>query len=205
VKRVGVDLRLGLGEEFVVVLPENRPLGSDGIEALAMLMVCEFTGELVEAVEVGVERVVAVGRPDETTVAESLEDTVDGITVVVAPVGDLGDGSRLVKIVEHLESLAGQQLGELDVGVLADEVLVAFDGASIRRHDAFSPPVACRVDEFLYDEVADGMREVALAVVEHRREIGNRVAGVDCGEDLEFDTPEHSVKWYETCVSRKFE
>jgi len=95
-----------------------------------MEMMCEFTGELVEAVEVAVEVIAAVVRPDESTVAESLGDTVDGITVVVAPVGDLGDGSWLVEIVEHLECLAGQQLGELDVGVLADEVLIAFDGTS---------------------------------------------------------------------------
>jgi hypothetical protein len=107
-----------------------------------MQMVCEFTCELVEAVEVGVEVIAAVVRPDETRVAESLEDTVDRIAVVVASIGDLGDGSRLVEIVEHLGGLAGQQLGELDVRVLADDVLVTFDGASIRRHDAFSPPVA---------------------------------------------------------------
>jgi len=79
------------------------------------------------------------------------------------------------------------------VGVLADEVLVEFDGASIRRDDSFSPAVAFRVDESLLDEVTDGTREVALAVVELRRELGDRVAGVDRGEDLEFDTPVHSV------------
>ena len=160
VEPLGVDLRPGLREEFVVLLPENHPLRSDGFEALAMQMVCEFTGELVEAVEVGVEVIAAVGRPDETKVAESREDTVDRIAVVVATVGDLGDGSRPVEIVEHLEGLAGQQLGELEVGVLADEVLVAFDGASIRRDDAFSPAVAFRVDESLFDELADGTREV---------------------------------------------
>jgi len=38
----------------------------------------------VEAVEVGVELVVAVGRPDETTVTKPLEDTVDRVAVVVA-------------------------------------------------------------------------------------------------------------------------
>jgi hypothetical protein len=42
-----------------------------------MQMVCEFTCELVEAVEVGCEVIAVVVRPDETTVAESLEDTVD--------------------------------------------------------------------------------------------------------------------------------
>ena len=157
-----------------------------------MEMVCEFTGELVEAVEVGVELIAAVVRSDETTVAESLEDTVDRIAVVVAPVGNLGDGSRLVKIVEHLKGLAGQQLGELDVGVLADEVLIAFDGTSIRRDDTFSAAITFRVDEPLLDEVGDGMREIALAVVELRREFGDRVAAVDRGEDLKFDS-EHSV------------
>ena len=156
-------------------------------------MVCEFTGELVEAVEVGVELVVAVGRPDEPTVAKPLEDAVDRVAVVVAPVGDLGDGSRLVEVVQHLECLPGQQLGELDVGVLADEVPIEFDGASIRRDDSFSPAIAFRVDEPLLDEVGDGTREVALAVVELRREFGDRVAAVDRGEDLEFDTPEHGV------------
>ena len=79
------------------------------------------------------------------------------------------------------------------MGVLADEVLVAFDGASIRRNDSFSPAVAFRVDDPLFDEVGDGTREVALAVVELRRELGDRVAAVDRGEDLEFDAPEHDV------------
>ncbi len=107
-ERLRVDLRLGLGEEFVVVLPENRALRGDGFEALAMQMVCEFPGELVEAVEVGVEFVVAVGCSDKPTVAKPLEDTVDRVAVIVAPVGDLGDGSRLVEVVQHLECLAGQ-------------------------------------------------------------------------------------------------
>ncbi len=156
-------------------------------------MVCEFTGELVEAVEVSVELIAAVGRPDKPTVAKPLEDAVDRVAVIVAPVGDLGDGSRLVEVVQHLECLAGQQFGEVDVGVLADEVLVEFDGASIRRDDSFSAAVAFRVDESLFHEVADGTREVALAVVELRREFGDRVAAVDRGEDLEFDTPEHGV------------
>jgi hypothetical protein len=103
-------------------------------------MVYEFACERVEAVEVGVELIVAVGRPDKTTVTKPLEGAVDRVAAIVASVGDLGDGSRLVEVVQHLECLPGQQLGELDVGVLADEVLVAFDGASIRRDDAFSPP-----------------------------------------------------------------
>jgi len=53
-----------------------------------MQMVCEFTGKLVDAVEIGVELVAAVGRPDEPTVAKPLEDAVDRVAVVVAPVGD---------------------------------------------------------------------------------------------------------------------
>jgi hypothetical protein len=101
-------------------------------------MVCEFTCELVEAVGVGGEVIAAVVRPDETTVAESREDTVDRIAVVVASVVDLGDDSRLVNIIECIEGRAGQQLGVFDVGVLADEVPVAFDGASIRRNDVFA-------------------------------------------------------------------
>jgi len=90
VERLRVDLRLGLGEEFIVVLPENRALRGDGFEAVTMQMVCEFTGKLVDAVEIGVELVAAVGRPDEPTVAKPLEDAVDRVAVVVAPVGDLG-------------------------------------------------------------------------------------------------------------------
>jgi len=88
VERLRVDLRLGLGEEFIVVLPENRALRGDGFEAVTMQMVCEFTGKLVDAVEIGVELVAAVGRPDEPTVAKPLEDAVDRVAVVVAPVGD---------------------------------------------------------------------------------------------------------------------
>jgi len=75
-------------------------------------MVCDFTGKLVEAVEVGVELVVAVGRPDETTVTKPLEDTVDRVAVVVAPVSDLGDSSRLVEVVQHLERLPVSSSGK---------------------------------------------------------------------------------------------
>lgn len=71
-------------------------------------MVCEFPGELVEAVEVGVELVVALDGPDEPTVTKPLEDAVDRVAVVVAPVGDLGDSSRLVEVVQYLECFAGQ-------------------------------------------------------------------------------------------------
>jgi hypothetical protein len=62
----------------------------------------------VEAVEVGVEVIAAVGRPDKPAVAKPLEDAVDRVAVIVAPVGDLGDGSRLVEVVQHLECLPGQ-------------------------------------------------------------------------------------------------
>ncbi|AHG01976.1 hypothetical protein HALLA_01365 (plasmid) [Halostagnicola larsenii XH-48] len=55
--------------------------------------------------------------------------------------------------------------------MLANEVLIEFDGASIRRDDSFSAAVAFRVDEPLLDEVADGAREITLAVVELRREL----------------------------------
>jgi hypothetical protein len=163
-------------------------------------MVCKFTSELVEAVEVGVEVIVAVVRPDETTVAKPLEDAVDRVAVVVAPVGDVGDSSRLVEIVEYLESLPGQQLGELDMGVLADEVLIDFDCPGVRGNNPLSASVAFRVDEPLLDEVADGTGEVVLAVIELRRELGDRVAAFDDGEDLEFDAPEYDVTQYETSL-----
>ena len=67
-------------------------------------------------------------------------NSIDRIAIVVAPVGDLGDSSRLVEVVQQFKCLAGQQFGEVDVGVLADEVLIEFDGASIRRDDSFRRP-----------------------------------------------------------------
>jgi len=66
-----------LREQFIVVLPEDRALQCDGFEMLAMQMVCEFTCELVEAVEVSVEVIVAVLLVDESAVAKPLEDSVD--------------------------------------------------------------------------------------------------------------------------------
>ena len=45
--------------------------------------------------------------------------------------------------------------------------------------------VPCR--RALFDEVADSTGVVALAVVELRRELRNRVAAIDRGEDLEFE------------------
>jgi hypothetical protein len=86
------------------------------------------------------------------------------------------------------------------VGVLANKVLIEFDGASIRRDDSFSPPVTFRIDESFLNEVGDSTREVALAVGELRRKLGDRVAAVDRGEDLEFDAPDHGVTLYETCI-----
>jgi len=92
---------------------------------------CEFSSELVEAVEVGVELVVAVGRPDETTIAKPIEDAVDRVAVVVAPVGNLGYSSRIDEGVQHLKRCPGQQLREVNVGMPADEGLVEFNGVSI--------------------------------------------------------------------------
>ncbi|MGB9965767.1 hypothetical protein [Halobacterium hubeiense] len=39
----------------------------------------------------------------------------------------------------------------------------------------------------LFNEVANGTRELTLAVLEFPREFGNRVAAVDYGEDLAFE------------------
>jgi hypothetical protein len=55
-------------------------------------MVCEFTSDLVESVEVGAEITAAVVRADETAVAKSRGDAVDRVRVLVAPVGEFGDG-----------------------------------------------------------------------------------------------------------------
>jgi len=193
VKPHRVDVRLGLGEEFVETLPENRAFRRNGFEAMAMQMVYEFTCEFVEKVEVVVELIVAIGGSDETTVSKPLEDSVDRVAVVIAEVGDLGDGSRLVEIIEHLKGLSSQQFRELNVGVLADKILVDFDGTSVGWDDPFSAAISFCIDETLLSQVADGTREVALTVVELHCEFGDRVAAVDRGEDIEFDTPEHSI------------
>ena len=58
-----------------------------------MQMMCEFTGERVEGVEVGIELIVTVVRADETTVAKPLEDSGNRVAAVVAPVVDLGNRS----------------------------------------------------------------------------------------------------------------
>jgi len=101
-----------------------------------MKMVCKFTSELVELGEVPVGLVVTVGRPDEAAVAESVENSVNGIAVVIAPGSEVGDGSRLVELIEDFESFARQQLREVDVGVLLNEVLVNFDRPSVREDDS---------------------------------------------------------------------
>nr|WP_197425449.1 hypothetical protein [Halobacterium sp. CBA1126] len=44
-----------------------------------------------------------------------------------------------------------------------------------------------RLDEPPLDEVANGTRELTLAVIEFHREFGNRVAAVDYREDLAFE------------------
>jgi hypothetical protein len=49
------------------------------------------------------------------------------------------------------------------------------------------------VDEPLLGEIAHHTREVALATVEFRREVGDRVTSFDGGEHLEADTTEHCV------------
>jgi hypothetical protein len=195
-----VDLHLSLGKKFVVVLPKNCPLRGDGFEPVAMQMVYEFTRELVETVKVGVEPIVAIGCPDETPVSKPPEDSVYRVPVVIAELGDLADGSRLVEIVEDFKGLSSQQLRELNVGVLADEILVDLNSASVRWDDPFLPAISFRVDEALLSQVADGTREVALAVVEFSCEVGDRVAAVDRGEDVEFDTTEHCITQYETYI-----
>lgn len=86
-----------------------------------------------------IEVVAVVVRADETTVAEPLENSVDRIAVIVAQIDDLGDGSRLVEIIKHLKGLTGQQFGEINVGVLADVILVDFDGRLSEGTARFRP------------------------------------------------------------------
>jgi hypothetical protein len=85
-------------------------------------------------------------------------------------------------------------------------IVTRHDGhpATYERDDAFSPPVAIRVDGSLFDEVGDSTREMGLVVVKLPGELGYCVAGFDCGEYHELDTPEDSVTYDETCVSRSF-
>ncbi len=59
--------------------------------------------------------------------------------MIVAPVGDLGDGSLLVDVVQHLECLGGQKLEEVDVGVLAEEDPVEFDRREDERKQYHEP------------------------------------------------------------------
>jgi hypothetical protein len=103
---VGVDTRLGLCEELVVVLPEDRPVRSDRLETLAVTMVDQLASELVERVEVTVETVSAVGRPDEPTTSEALEYSIDRVAVVVGRLGNLRDCPWAVEVVQHLRAFS---------------------------------------------------------------------------------------------------
>jgi hypothetical protein len=165
-----------------------------------MEMVCEFACEVVESVEVTVELILTVGRTDEATVAEPLEHPIDGVAVVVAPGSEVSDSSRLVEMIEHFEALPRQQLRKLDVWILSNEVLIQFDGSGIRGNDSLPTAVPFRVEQAFLGEVGHGTREIALAVVELRRELGDRIATLDSSEDLEFDPPEHRVTQYETVL-----
>jgi hypothetical protein len=60
------------------------------------------------------------------------------------------------------------------VGVLAGEVLVLFDGASIQREDSFSSTVAFRVDEHLLDEII--IADTVESYVSQRRRNGVTVS-----------------------------
>lgn len=77
--------------------------------------------------------------------------------------------------------------------VLADKVLVDFDDSGIGRYDSLSVVVAFRVEEALLNEISDGTGGVALAVVELRRDLGDRVTAFDGSEDFKFDAPERDV------------
>jgi len=108
VERIDVDYGLGLSEEVVVGFPENCPPRSNDFETLPMEMMSEFTYEFVQLVEITIELIAPVVRPDETAVAKPLENTVDSVAIVVTPVGDLGNSTRLVEIVQHPEDFRGQ-------------------------------------------------------------------------------------------------
>jgi len=70
---------------------------------------------------------------------------------------------------------------------------VAIISHIINERDRFDVVYELHDGHFHRQEVGDGTGEVALAVVELRREFGDRVAAVDVGENLEFDAPEHGV------------
>jgi hypothetical protein len=193
VESLCVDLCLGLCEKFAVVFPKNGHVRGDGFKPSTMETVCEFTCELVESVEVTVELVQTVGRPDEAAVTEPFEYPINGVTVVISPCSEVRDGSRLIEIIEDLEGLPRQQFREVDVGVLPDEILVDFYSPGIRGNDSLPTAVPFRVEQPFFDEVRHGTREIALAVVELRCKLGDCVAAFDDGEDFKFDTPEHSV------------
>lgn len=154
----------------------------------------------MKAVELSVEAVVPVVRTDKPTILEVFQDTFDGISVVIASLNQLGDGTRLVKIVEHLKTLPGQQLGEVNMRVLEDESLVDLNSAGVRRNNPLPAAVAFLVDQPLLGEVRNCARDVALAMVELGRNVGDRVAAFDGGEDPKFDASEHAITQYETHI-----
>jgi len=83
-------------------------------------------------------------------------------------------------------------------GVLADEVP---DSVRRREHPTgrlvFAGHRVPVWDEPLLDRVTDAARDNSRCG-QFRREFGDRVAAVDCGEGLKLNTPEHGVTYYET-------
>ena len=75
------------------------------------------------------------------------------------------------------------------MGMLANEILIHFDCSGIRGNDSLPATVALCVDQSFLGEVRNTTGKIALAVVELRRKVGNRIATFDGGEDLEFDSP----------------
>ena len=110
-------------------------------------MVCEFTSEFIESLEILIESVLAIIRADESTVPEAFEDTIDSVSVVVAHVGEVRDCAWLVEIIEYFESFPGQEVRKLDVGVLTDEVLVYLDRTGVGGDDSFSTTISLSVAE----------------------------------------------------------
>jgi len=171
VERIDVDNRLSLSEKLVVGFPENCPLRSNGFETLPMEMMSEFTYEFVQLVEITIELIALAVRPDETAVAKPLKNTVDSVAIVVTPVGDLGNGTRLIRIIQQLEWFPGQQLGKLDMGVLTDEGLIDVDGSGVRGNDSLSATVAFRIHVTILAKIRNGTGEIAPAVTKLRREL----------------------------------
>ena len=144
-------------------------------------------------VEITIKLIAPAVRPDETAVAKPLENTVDSVAIVVIPVGDLCNGTRLIKIIQHLEGFPGQQLGKLDMGVLTDEGLIDVDDSGVRENDPLSATVAFRIHETVLAKIPNGTGEIAWSQQEFRRELGDRVAALDGRENFKFDTAYHNV------------